>query len=62
MAPLPPIVVLDPLPWTRSIATKFALHELVNGEQLAANMEGAPHVDCFAGDGPGARPAVWLHR
>jgi hypothetical protein len=42
MAPAQPIVVLDPLPWNRSTVTEFALHELVNGSQLAQNMEGAP--------------------
>jgi hypothetical protein len=41
MAPPQPIVVLDPLPWTRSAATEFALYELVNGGQLAPNVEGA---------------------
>jgi hypothetical protein len=42
--------------------TPFALHELVNGGQLALNMEGAPPgVDLSAGDGPGAQPAIWLH-
>jgi hypothetical protein len=37
-----PILVLDPLPWTRSTTTEFALHELVNAGQLAPNVEGAP--------------------
>jgi hypothetical protein len=44
MAPPQPIVVLDPLPWPRSTVTEFALHELVNGGQLAVNVEGAPLV------------------
>jgi hypothetical protein len=35
-------VVLDPLPWTRSTVTEFALRELVNGGQLALNVEVAP--------------------
>jgi hypothetical protein len=35
-------MVLDPLPWTRSTVMEFALHELVNGGQLAPNMEGSP--------------------
>jgi hypothetical protein len=35
-------MVLDPLPWTRSTVTKFSFHELVNGGQLALNVEGAP--------------------
>jgi hypothetical protein len=42
MAPPQPIVVLDPLPWSRSSVTKFALRELVNDGQLAPNVEGAP--------------------
>jgi hypothetical protein len=42
MAPPQPIIVLDPLPWTRSTATEFALHELVNGGQLTTNVEGTP--------------------
>jgi hypothetical protein len=42
MAPPQPIVVLDPLPWNRSTITEFALHELVNGGQLAPNVEGSP--------------------
>jgi hypothetical protein len=42
MAPLQPITVLDPLPWNRSTVTRFALSELVNGSQLAPNVEGQP--------------------
>jgi hypothetical protein len=42
MAPPQPIVVLDPMPWTRSSVTPFALNELVNGGLLASNVEGAP--------------------
>jgi hypothetical protein len=42
MAPPQPIVVLDPLPWTRSMVMEFALKELVNGGQLASNVEGSP--------------------
>jgi hypothetical protein len=42
MAPRQPIVVLEPLPWTRSTVTLFALNELVNGGLLAANVKGAP--------------------
>jgi hypothetical protein len=34
--------VLDPLPWHRSMVTDFALNELVNGGQLALNVEGQP--------------------
>jgi hypothetical protein len=37
-----PIVVLDPLSWNRSTVMEFALNELVNGGQLAPNMEGSP--------------------
>jgi hypothetical protein len=37
-----PIVVFDPLPWTRSTATEFALHELVNSGKVEPNVEGAP--------------------
>jgi hypothetical protein len=42
MAPPQPITVLDPLPWSRSSVTEFALRELVNGRLLAPNVEGAP--------------------
>jgi hypothetical protein len=44
MAPPQPIMVLDPLPWTRSTVMEFALHELVNGGQLAPNVEGSPRA------------------
>jgi hypothetical protein len=44
MAPTQPIVVLDPLPWNRSTVTAFALNELVNGSQLALNVEGQSTV------------------
>jgi hypothetical protein len=37
-----PITVLDPLPWSRSTVTRFALSELVNGGQLAPNVDGQP--------------------
>jgi hypothetical protein len=33
--------VLEPLPWTRSTVTPFALNELVNGGLLAPTGEGA---------------------
>jgi hypothetical protein len=36
--------VLDPLSWSRSTVMRFALSELVNGGQLAPNMEGQPPV------------------
>jgi hypothetical protein len=42
MAPTQPIQVLDPLPWHRSTVTDFALNELVNGGQLAPNVDGQP--------------------
>jgi hypothetical protein len=42
MAPTQPIQVLDPLPWNHSTVTQFALNELVNGGQLAPNVEGQP--------------------
>jgi hypothetical protein len=42
MAPTQPIQVLDPLPWNRSMVTEFAPNELVNGGQLAPNVEGQP--------------------
>jgi hypothetical protein len=40
MARPQPITVLDPLPWSRSTVTMFALSELVNGSQLAPNVDG----------------------
>jgi hypothetical protein len=40
MAPTQPIQVLDPLSWHRSTVTDFMLNELVNGGQLAQNVEG----------------------
>jgi hypothetical protein len=36
--------VLDPLPWSRSTGTAFALNELVNSSQLAPNTEGQSPV------------------
>jgi hypothetical protein len=42
MAPTQPIQVLDTLPWHRSTVTGFALNELVNGGQLAPNVDGQP--------------------
>jgi hypothetical protein len=39
MAPLQPIVVIDPLPWPHSTATRLAFSELVNAGQLAANKD-----------------------
>jgi hypothetical protein len=36
--------VLDPLSWSRSTVMRFALSELVNGGQLAPNVEGQPPV------------------
>jgi hypothetical protein len=40
MAPTQPIQVLDPLLWHRSMVTDFTLDGLVNGGQLAPNVEG----------------------
>jgi hypothetical protein len=34
------ITVLNPHSWNRSSVTDFALYELVNGGQLAPNVEG----------------------
>jgi hypothetical protein len=42
MAPTQPIQVLDPLPWHRSTVTDFALNELMNGGQLAPNVDEQP--------------------
>jgi hypothetical protein len=42
MAPPQSITVLDPLPWSRSTVTRFAFSELVNGTQLAPNVDGQP--------------------
>jgi hypothetical protein len=44
MAPHQPIVVLDPLLWSLSMVTEFALNELVNSSQLAPNVEGSPQA------------------
>jgi hypothetical protein len=35
-------MVLDPLPWSCPTVTTFALNKLVNGGQLAPNVEGSP--------------------
>jgi hypothetical protein len=42
MAPPQAIKVVDPLLWSRSTVTRFALSELVNGGQLAPNVDGQP--------------------
>jgi hypothetical protein len=42
MAPTQPIAMLVPLLWNRSTVMRFALSELVNGGQLAPNVEGQP--------------------
>jgi hypothetical protein len=42
MAPLPPLVIVDPYAWERSMVTRLALNELVAVGQLAANEEGRP--------------------
>jgi hypothetical protein len=40
MAPLPPLVIVNPYAWERSTVTRLALNELVSASQLAANEEG----------------------
>jgi hypothetical protein len=42
MAPPQAITVVDPLPWSRSTVTRFALSELVNSGQLVPNVDGKP--------------------
>jgi hypothetical protein len=42
MAPPQPIIIIDPLPWPRSTATRLSLSELVTAGQLAANEDGRP--------------------
>jgi hypothetical protein len=42
MAPPQSITVQDPVPWSRSTVTRLALGELVNGGQLAPNVDGQP--------------------
>jgi hypothetical protein len=42
MAPLPPLIIVDPYAWERSSVTRLALGELVSAGQLAANEEGRP--------------------
>jgi hypothetical protein len=42
MAPLSPLVIVDPYAWERSSVTRLALSELVAAGQLAANEEGRP--------------------
>jgi hypothetical protein len=44
MARQQPITVMDPHPWSRSMVTGFAPRELVNGGQLAPNVDGQPAV------------------
>jgi hypothetical protein len=46
MAPQPPLVIIDPLAWERSMVTRLALNQLVTAGQLAANED--------------ARPAEWI--
>jgi hypothetical protein len=36
--------MVDPLPWSRSTVTRFALSRLVNGGQLVSNVDGQPPV------------------
>jgi hypothetical protein len=40
MAPPQAIILVDPLPWSCLTVTRFALSELVNGGQLAPNVDG----------------------
>jgi hypothetical protein len=42
MAPQPPLVIIDPLAWDRSMVTWLALNQLVSAGQLAANEDGQP--------------------
>jgi hypothetical protein len=42
MAPLPPLVIVNPYVWERLTVTQLALNELVSAGQLAANEEGWP--------------------
>jgi hypothetical protein len=42
MAPLPPLVIVNPYAWEHSTVTRLALNELVSAGQLAANEEGWP--------------------
>jgi hypothetical protein len=42
MAPLPPLVIVNPYVWECSTVTRLALNELVSADQLAANEEGRP--------------------
>jgi hypothetical protein len=42
MAPLLPLVIVDPYVWERSTVTRLALGDLVSAGQLAANEEGQP--------------------
>jgi hypothetical protein len=42
MAPLPPLVIVDPYAWERSTVTRLTLGELVSAGQLAANVEDRP--------------------
>jgi hypothetical protein len=42
MAPQQPLIIVDPLPWERSSATRLALGQLVTAGQLAANEDGRP--------------------
>jgi hypothetical protein len=42
MAPIPPLMIVDPYAWERSSVTRLALSDLVSAGQLAANEEGRP--------------------
>jgi hypothetical protein len=40
MAPQQPLIIVDPLPWERSSATRLALGQLVTTGQLAEHVDG----------------------
>jgi hypothetical protein len=42
MAPQPPLVIIDPFAWERSMVTRLALNQLVTAGQLAVNEDGQP--------------------
>jgi hypothetical protein len=60
MAPLPPLVIVNPYAWERSTVTRLALGELVAAGQLAANEEGRPAEWIVPPAGDHApNPVVW---
>jgi hypothetical protein len=63
MASVPPIEVLDLLPWQRSAVTRIALSELVTGDQLAPNVDGQPPAWIVPSAADlGAHPTARVHR